>query len=638
MLVLGLNFGHDASASVVRDGEVLSVILRERVSRLKRAAGLDRETVELALSQAGIDLAEVDYVALSTAQRRPFIAINCGFSVTVGATEAHPSPGRMLHASRKRGSVILANVRDNPRNYIDGAPSDAELELFPPLDQFHYSEAWLDEGGLADIAAKDHGRCLEESHVDYLHCPVTVALLGKVKPGYIVHHHLCHAAGAFYTSPFEESFILTMDGAGTTPYGYYAGMIYQGRGDDLFPLTPHHLFTSCLYDRTAIWLGLGDHSAPGKLMGLAPYGEPLFFDPRYVGNWHDVSRALDLHIPHLLAHPIIIWQHVWRSHIAALAGRLGLDMTHVGDKQRVTERLGASIARSIQLIFEETILAAVRAIEKIGDDNSYPTKRLIFSGGSALNVVANNRILTDTAVEDLFVNPGCDDMGLSVGAALAVTHPILGCPRHAGTRNDSAYFGRRFTAGQVKDALNAEPKVSFEKLDDWSDRAAREIRDGGIGGWFEGRSEIGPRALGHRSLVADPTRADSWERVNLVKGRELWRPLAPSCLEDATTGYFHEMPKCSPYMNINARVADRRLPAITHVDGTSRVQTVDPSCGAYHDMISAFGRLSGHPVVLNTSLNGPDEPIVDTPQDALRFLLDRPIDALYIEGYRVARR
>ena len=638
MLILGLNFGHDAAASVVRDGQILSVILRERVNRVKRTRGMDRRTIEEALAAAGVDLAAVDFVALSTAQRHPFVAADCDFSVTFEGTSAHPAPGKMMEAAHRRGVLLIPRARGEAREYINGIEADAKVDQVNPVDQFHYAPAWLAGGGLDEIASRDQSAFFATSHVDHLHLPVLVHLLGQSKPGYIVNHHLCHAAVAYYTSPFEDAFILTMDGSGSIPHGYYGGMIYQGRGGALFPIAPHHLYTSCLYDRTATWLGLGELSAPGKLMGLAPYGEPLFADDRFIGNWYDVARKLDLFISELLSPPIATWMHVWQIHCQTIARQHGLDIRSVGDKDKVTEKVPAGIARSIQMIFEETVLSAVRAIERIADANGQSSRRMVFTGGSALNVVANQRILQETGVEDLFVNPGCDDMGLSTGAAMAVFHAILGHPRERHALNASSYLGRGFTRARVKATLEAEPAIIFEEHPDWCERAAREIADGGVIGWFEGRSEIGPRALGHRSIVADPTRDDTWERVNRVKGRELWRPLAPSVLEKDVATYFSDVPTHSPFMGINARVTDRRLPAVTHLDGTSRIQSVDKSCGAYHEMIAAFGRLTGVPVVLNTSFNGPDEPIVDTPDDALRLFVSSDLDALYIEGFRVTRR
>jgi carbamoyltransferase len=638
LIVLGLNFGHDASASVVRDGEVLSVVLRERITRIKKARGLDRRTIDTALILAGVDMASVDYVALSTSQRAPFIAIDCEFSVSIAKTDAHPAPGQMFQAAQRRGTTGLPSLQGDPADYIDGAEVNSKIEFFRPVDQFHYAESWRLETDLRGIAARDHAGFFENNYTDHLYCPVVARLLGVEKPGYILHHHLCHAAGAFFTSPFDDAFILTMDGSGSTPYGYYGGMIYHGKDNQIFPITPHHLLTSCLYDRTATWLGFGKLSAPGKLMGLASYGEALFTDDRFVGNWFDVARKLDLNVPQFATHPIALWSGVWQSFVSSTARQLSLDLSAVGDTERVTEHVPASIAKSIQIIFEETVLETVRVIESISDANGYSSQRLVFTGGSALNVVANQRILKDTDVKELFVNPGCDDMGLSSGAALAVTHAILGAPRQHHTANASSYLGRRFTQGQVKQALDAEQRVTYDALPDWHEHAASEISDGAVIGWFEGRSEIGPRALGHRSIVADPTQIESWERVNKAKGRELWRPLAPSVIEEAVPSYFSGVPTHSPYMSMNACVSGSDLPAVTHRDGTSRIQSVSADCGAYHSMIASFGRISGVPVVLNTSFNGPDEPIVDTPEEAVALLLNNRIDVLYIEGFRVARR
>ncbi len=189
--------------------------------------------------------------------------------------------------------------------------------------------------------------------------------------------------------------------------------------------------------------------------------------------------------------------------------------------------------------------------------------------------------------------------------------------------------------GQTSAALQAAG-VKYTLVDDWAKSAAMDVADGQVIGWFEGRSEIGPRALGHRSLVADPREAANWQRMNSIKGREQWRPLAPSVLRESFADSFIGLGVESPYMSFNATVKNGEIPAVTHVDGTARVQTVG-QVGEYRKMLMEFDRLTGVPVVMNTSFNGPGEPIVDSPQDAVRFLMSSNIDALYIDGFRAAR-
>jgi carbamoyltransferase len=202
-----------------------------------------------------------------------------------------------------------------------------------------------------------------------------------------------------------------------------------------------------------------------------------------------------------------------------------------------------------------------------------------------------------------------------------------------------AYLGARIDETEIEAALSRHAAgLDYERLADWAEVAAQDLADDRIIGWFEGRSEIGPRALGHRSILADPRKAANWARVNKIKGREDWRPFAPAVLADRATHWFAGLPLPSPHMLFTAQVTSRKIPAITHVDGSSRIQTVDESCGAFHRLLRRFDALTSVPVILNTSFNGPGEPIVETPEEALRFFLQSDLDALYMEGRRIRRR
>lgn len=457
----------------------------------------------------------------------------------------------------------------------------------------------------------------------------------------MIHHHLAHAADSFYSSPFDEAAVLTLDGSGSTPHGYYGGIFYYGKGDKLFPLHPHNLLIGQTYLRTAVMLGLGANGS-GKLMGLAPYGEPLFHEDEFVGNWPDISNALSLFVPLFTSTAIMELTKVWQYRFTLLARQRSMDVSVLGDADRVTDPFPAAVAASMQSIFQTTILRALEAFLELLERNGVGTSNLAFGGGSALNVVTNQAIPRSTAFRNVSVGPTVDDSGLAIGAAYALAHCILNEPRAAISDAPSistrAYQGRKFDESMIRDAAGEfGDTISIEKPSDFIERAADDVVEGRIIGWFEGRSEIGPRALGHRSLVADPTRKDAWPRMNRLKGREMWRPLAPSVLVERVDEFFGDMPAHSPFMTFNSTVLTDRLPAITHVDGTARVQTVRPEVGGYYSLIKAVGDRNGVPVVMNTSFNGPEEPIVDTPTDAIRFLVNTDLDALYIEGLRVTR-
>jgi carbamoyltransferase len=269
------------------------------------------------------------------------------------------------------------------------------------------------------------------------------------------------------------------------------------------------------------------------------------------------------------------------------------------------------------------------------------TENLCLSGGCALNCPSNSRIFREGRFRRLFVEPGCEDSGLAVGAASWLCHNILDQPRPARTTDAAAtaYLGIEITGDDIGAALDAAGEtIEVTICEDAAAAAAADLQEDRVIGWFEGRSEIGPRALGHRSILADPRPAANWARVNALKGREAWRPFAPAVLASEAKNWFMGLPESSPYMLFTGSVRSNALPAITHIDGTARVQTVEPSCGEFFRVIECFFAGTGVPVVLNTSFNGPGEPIVETPQDALRFLLHSTLDALYIGGRRVTRR
>jgi carbamoyltransferase len=264
---------------------------------------------------------------------------------------------------------------------------------------------------------------------------------------------------------------------------------------------------------------------------------------------------------------------------------------------------------------------------------------LCLSGGCALNCPSNSRLFREGPFRKIFVEPGCDDSGLAIGAAAWLYHNVLDQPVPPRADYASPYLGLPISTDAIQAALDAAGEgIQFTACPDSAQAAAADLAEDRIIGWFEGRSEIGPRALGHRSILADPRQAANWSRVNALKGREAWRPFAPAVLESEAENWFEGMPLPSPYMLFTGAVRSSDLPAITHADGSARIQTVDSSCGEFFRVVEQFFAKTGMPVVLNTSFNGPGEPIVESPTDALRFLVNSRLDALYIGGMRVTRR
>lgn len=476
--------------------------------------------------------------------------------------------------------------------------------------------------------------------------PVNVTLNGKVIPGFMLSHQFAHAAYAYYSSNFSEAAILTHDGSepGTA---YWGGMYYYGEGNALYSVAPHYLSMGNLYERIAFLLNLGYDTGAGKLMGLAPWGEPVFFDEAFVGNWQDGFDApiyddsdVAQFIPDWISdkrHPLL---YRWLVHCLRQALEKNYDMNYLGNTDEILKPINANLAASTQKLIEETLLKATDVQAQLQANLGRPTKNLCMSGGVALNCPANTDMLNRSSFNNIFVPPAVSDGGLSIGSALAVTHNIFDIQRPDKLLNaaECAYLGLQHDESEVLEALKKfSGKVVVTKVDKAFEHAACMLSNNKLVAWFDGRSETGPRALGHRSILAHPGHKDNWRRVNHVKGRELWRPFAPAVLQEYAEEWFKDGPIPSPFMLFTAQVLNNQLPAITHADGSSRIQTVNVGDGAYYELIKLFHELTGIPVVMNTSYNGPGEPIVETPIEALTLFQSTDLDALFFQNYMIEK-
>jgi carbamoyltransferase len=648
MLVLGLNFGHDAGVAVVRDGRILGHVIRERLTRVKHAGGLNDEIVTAALRAASVSLDDVDAVAVSSTQgvellfevpdqftlgfrRRDAWGVPCTYLAQIADGELTPENlgvrnlAALFDSANGTGSWLAAAFAAMFPGYAQGRFTAADTTPF--VDSFVAQPAWDKGAGLMELEQRDVD--LAESLRYGFHLPVDVTLTGRTIPGHLVHHHLAHAANSYYTSGFEKAAVLSHDGH-SDGHSYHTGMYYYGRGNALYPLTPHHLNLGAVYDRVGHALGLGHVGPAGKLMGLAAYGKPAFVTERFVGNFWD---ARDAGMEDLASS--------WLVHCRVRAKEAGYDLSVFGRPEAATAPINADIAASTQQLFEVVRDRAVEVLGRLLVRAGLSTDNLCLTGGTALNCPSNSRIAREGAFRRVYVEPTCDDSGIAVGAALAVTHSLLGVPLPAtGEDGYTAFVGRGFSPLDVAAALEARAsEVSVEVLrpDDVVARSVEDLLADRVVGWFEGRSEVGPRALCHRSLLADPRQVDNWARVNRVKGRESWRPFAPVVLEEEAREWFAILPLSSPYMLFNADVVKDTVPAVQHVDGTARIQTLSARDGTIHAVLCEFADRTGVPVLMNTSFNGPGEPIVDSPVDALATFLKLPIDVLYLDGCRVTR-
>ncbi|HLM57808.1 MAG TPA: carbamoyltransferase [Pyrinomonadaceae bacterium] len=583
MHILGISaYYHDSAACLVRDGRVVAAAQEERFTRKKHDHRFPARSVEFCLRHAGITPAELDYVAFYD---KPLLKFE-----------------RLLET------------------YIDYAPRGLRSFLLAmPL--------WLKEKlWIREQVAQQSG------------------FSGKVL---FTEHHESHAASAFFPSPFESAAVLTMDGVGewaTSSYGY-------GKGNELHLLAelrfPHSL--GLLYSAFTYYTGFRVNSGEYKVMGLAPYGEP-----RYVKLILD--ELVDLREDGSL-----------RLNMKYFDFAAGLTMTNkafdrlFGGPPRKPEgeltRREMNLARSVQEVTEEAMLRMARHAHKVTGE-----KDLCLAGGVALNCVGNGRILREGPFRNVWVQPAAGDAGGSLGAALSVWHQYLGNHRDVAEvcRGSSdgmsgSYLGPEFTAEEVEESLvTLGARYRRVPRAELAGAVARLLAEEKVVGWFQGRMEFGPRALGARSILGDPRSPRMQSQMNLkIKFRESFRPFAPSVLRERVADYF-ELDADSPYMLLVApvRAGLRRemtgeeearfgieklnvprstIPAVTHVDYSARVQTVRrEEHPLYHELLSAFERLTGCAVLVNTSFNVRGEPIVCTPSEAFACFMRTEMDALVV--------
>lgn len=472
----------------------------------------------------------------------------------------------------------------------------------------------------------------------------------SLPPLLFTEHHHSHAASAFFASPFEEAAVLCLDGVGE----WATSSVWKGSGQELTPLWeidfPHSL--GLLYSAFTYYTGFRVNSGEYKVMGLAPYGEPKYVDKI-------LDKVLDLKD-----------DGTFRLNMEYFNYATGLTMTNerfhrlFGSAPRKpespVEQLHMDLARSIQAVTEEVMLRLARTVrEEVG--NEY----LCLAGGVALNCVANGRILREGIFKDLWIQPAAGDAGGALGAALVIWHQYLGNERQLNggmDRMKGSYLGPHYSTQEICACLDGF-QASYRRLDDEAmfPLLAEYLDEGNVIGWFQGRMEFGPRALGGRSIIGDSRNAKMQSVMNLkIKYRESFRPFAPSVLAERVSEYFqHEC--ASPYMLLVAPIREElcipmteeqqqlfgieklhvprsTLPAITHTDYSARIQTVHKETNPrYHALLSAFADRTGCAVLVNTSFNVRGEPIVCTPEEAYRCFMRTEMDYLVLENVLLAK-
>ena len=573
MYILGINAYHgDSSACILKDGIVIAASEEERFRRIKHWAGFPSEAIKFCLGEANIDITQVDYITIS---RDPSANIH----------------KKILHAAKNLVSVKALKDRLANTKKVGSVKAELSKVFNIPEDQ----------------------------------------IKAEVKN---IEHHRSHLASAFFASPFDEAAILSIDGFGD----FTSTMIATGKGNKIEVLDtviyPHS--AGIFYTSLTQYLGFPHYGDEYKVMGLAPYGEPKYVDELKKIILFKDNGLFELntnYFKHAKEGVAMSWEN-GDPHIDSIFSKELENL--LGPARKSGEELTQKhkdIATSVQRVTEELIFHILNHLQK-----RTGLKNICIAGGVAQNSVANGKILEKTTFEHIYIPSAGHDAGTALGSALWLYNHILENDRLPAIYN--AYTGAKSSNEQVEACLKAD-NIEYTKYNDEEllEVVSDALVDGKVIGWFQGRAEFGPRALGHRSIIVDPRRTDAKELLNAkIKRRESFRPFAPSILEEYVSEYFEKTDKV-PFMEKVYPIKKEKhaeIPAVTHVDGTGRLQTVEKG-DRYYDLIEKFRQKTGTPILLNTSFNE-NEPIVNTPKEALDCYLRTEMDMLVMENCVVKRK
>ena len=566
MFNLGIScYYHDSAAALLKNGHVIAAVEEERFSRKKFDDDFPKMAIEWCLKEANITPEQIDSVAFYD---KPVLKFE-----------------RLLD------------------NYIAVAPRGL-YSFLNTIPKWLHKRLWI---------KNEIHKSLKGFNGDII----------------FPEHHLSHAAHSFFTSPFEESAILTTDGVGewsTTSIGVGTNNSVKLLQDIRWP---HSL--GLFYSAFTYFLGFQVNEGEYKLMGLASFGKPKYYDLIW-DNLIDVKEDGSIHLN--MEYFAFTYDKVMTT--SRFAELFGIKRRNENEE---TKQIHFDIGASAQKVLENILLKMVEHVYK-----KTKSKNLCLGGGVALNGVANYRILKESSFENVHIPPSPGDAGSAVGCAqyLHFVHKEQKRIIQDNTNSiiENIYVGPSYSRDEIKEFLDTK-NIKYDELDDALaiERCAKLISEGNVVGWYQGKMEWGPRALGNRSILADPRRKDMKDILNeKIKHRESFRPFAPSILEEHYSEYFDiDIP--SPYMLMVAPVKKPdKIPAVTHVDGTGRVQTVSKNSNPfYHKLISKFYELTGVPVIINTSMNVRGEPIVNTPEQAYKMLTKTDMDYLFMKNFMVKR-
>nr|AIF16774.1 carbamoyltransferase [uncultured marine thaumarchaeote KM3_74_H09] len=565
MYNLGIScYYHDSAAALLKDGHVIAAVEEERFSRNKFDDGFPKMAIEWCLNEGGIKPNQIDSVAFYD---KPVLKFE-----------------RLLD------------------NYIAVAPRGL-YSFLNTIPKWLHKRLWIKN-------------------------EIKKTLKGFNGEIIFPEHHMSHAAHTFYTSPFEESAILTIDGVGewsTTTFGYAIDNTINLTNDIRWP---HSL--GLFYSAFTYFLGFKINEGEYKLMGLSSYGTPKYYD-LILDNLIDVKDDGSIH----LDMRYFAFTHDKVMTNDRFAGLFGISPKKKDEKML---QVHFDIGASAQKVLEDVILKMANHVYE-----KTQMKNLCLGGGVALNGVANYRVLKEGPFDNIHIPPSPGDGGSAVGCAQYLYHIYHNNKRiieqdSAKRIYENVYAGPSFSDEEITQFLDSK-NISYEKFDRESllKKVSHLIADGNIVGWYQGRMEWGPRALGNRSILADPRHGDMKDILNeKIKHRESFRPFAPSILEEHVFEYF-DIDTPSPYMLMVAPVKKpKNIPAVTHVDGTGRLQTVSKDSNPlYYDLINEFYKITGIPVIINTSMNVMGEPIVNTPEEAYQMIVKTDMDYLVMNNFLI---
>jgi len=623
MYILGINAYHgDAAAAIVRDGELLAAVEEERFNRIKHCAGFPTESIKYCLRAADISIEQVDHIGIS---RNP-------------SANLHK---KILYAAKKavvRGQLSVVSGRS--AKVVANSRAELGETGFERADSSNGNGNGHGKGFFQQVTDRLRNAAKVRDIKSELAEALGVSATELRARFHNIEHHRAHLASAFFVSPFERAALLSIDGFGD----FVSTMWAAGAGNSIEVLGqveyPHSL--GVVYTATTQFLGFPHYGDEGKVMGLAPYGQPRFIDQfrKIVRTESNGQFVLNLdYFRHASEGVDMTWDggspkigRLFSNKYENVFGPARKPDAALADRDR-------DLAASLQLRLEEV---AFHVLNHLHEQTGFTDLGL--AGGVAYNSVMNGKILRHTPFRRVFIQPAAGDSGTAIG----VCYQIWSDGAQAGSLRSqisnlrhSTFTGPEFSNDEIVRELQ-RASLEFETLsdDELITRAARDISEGAVVGWFQGRMEFGPRALGNRSILADPRRAEMKDILNArIKKREPFRPFAPSILKEHVGDYFEETHPSPAMLMVHQIKTDRRneVPAVTHVDGSGRLQTVTREANErYYDLIEQFYKLTGVPIVLNTSFNE-NEPVVCTPREAIECFLKTKIDVLYL-GNQVIRR